>query len=671
MKLLAEWFPYLVDCAASRRVRPFLVTGALAAGSMLLIPAPATPQNPSDLAGMSLDSLLSIPVHSAARYAQAMSEAPAAVTVVTAEEIAAFGYRSLDQVLARAAGFYISNDRNYSYVGVRGFSRPTDYNNRVLLLLNGHTVNESVYGAAPIGDELGLDLSLLDRVEIVRGPVSALYGTSAMFAVINLITAEPLGSGGVVTGEVGESGLVSGSARIHATPSRDRAYLVSAQIGRADGDDLFYPEYAHDGHDGIARGRDWTRYANTFASARFGDLRVHGRLGNREKAYPTAAWGTAFDHPDARTIDRWGQVAGSYDRDLLPGLLLSLNGTFDYYYYRGWYPLPDDGPMFIDATDARRYSMAVQTAWYVSARNRLVSGVTLAHSPRGDYRGWYDGELGFEGDRRFTSLGLYVQDELHLRPWLTLVAGGRIDTESDTDTRITPRASAIVRPASGTTLKFLFGTAFRSPNFYERWIREDAGGVDDLDAEHIETLELVVEQRVSRSATLRVSVFHDHVRDLIDAFEDTTAVDDFNYANLGRVGTEGIEAEFTVTAGHWLIHGAGVVQSAVDRDTDELLSNAPRRVFRVGANGALPYRLHAAVQARAESGRLTLGGDETASFGLVDLTFSHRPRPNLRIYAGMTNALNASYAYPAGVEHQQDVIVQDGRRVRLRMELDW
>ena len=92
------------------------------------------------------------------------------------------------------SGFYLSNDRNYSYLGARGFSRPSDYNNRILILVDGHSVNEGVFGAAPL--ELPIDLTSLERIEVVRGPGSALYGTGAVFGVINLVTR----SGAAISG---------------------------------------------------------------------------------------------------------------------------------------------------------------------------------------------------------------------------------------------------------------------------------------------------------------------------------------------------------------------------------------------------------------------------------------------------------------------------------------
>jgi len=113
-----------------------------------------------DLAGRSLDELLNIKINTAAKYEQTSREAPAAVTIITAEDIKTYGYETLEDVFKSVRGFYTSNDRNYSYVGVRGFSRPTDFNNRILLLLNGHTANEDYHGLALIGTEAEQPLDL-------------------------------------------------------------------------------------------------------------------------------------------------------------------------------------------------------------------------------------------------------------------------------------------------------------------------------------------------------------------------------------------------------------------------------------------------------------------------------------------------------------------------------
>src|SRR5262249_27237518 len=127
-------------------------------------------------------------VYGASKYEQKVTEAPASVTIVTADEIKKYGYRTLADILQSVNGFYVTSDRNYSYLGIRGFSRPADYNTRVLVLQDGHRLNDNVYDEAYIGTESPLDVDLIDRVEIIRGPSSSLYGTNAFLGVINVIT---------------------------------------------------------------------------------------------------------------------------------------------------------------------------------------------------------------------------------------------------------------------------------------------------------------------------------------------------------------------------------------------------------------------------------------------------------------------------------------------------
>jgi outer membrane receptor for ferrienterochelin and colicins len=142
---------------------------------------------------LSLEQLLDVRVDSvygASKYQQRLSEAPSSVSIVTEDDIKKYGYQTLADVLRSVRGLYVSYDRNYSYLGMRGFSRPGDYNGRVLLLINGHRVNDNIYDSAFLGNEFPLDLDLIDRVEVIRGPSSSIYGNNALFGVINIITKQ-------------------------------------------------------------------------------------------------------------------------------------------------------------------------------------------------------------------------------------------------------------------------------------------------------------------------------------------------------------------------------------------------------------------------------------------------------------------------------------------------
>src|SRR4030042_6440423 len=147
-----------------------------------------SPTSP-DLTQLGIEELMEIEVatvYGASKYEQKVTEAPSSVTVITADEIKKYGYRTLADILRSVRGFYVTNDRNYSYVGCRGFARPGDYNSRVLVLVDGHRINDNVYDSVLVGLEFILDVDLIDRVEIIRGTSSSLYGTAAFFAVINI-----------------------------------------------------------------------------------------------------------------------------------------------------------------------------------------------------------------------------------------------------------------------------------------------------------------------------------------------------------------------------------------------------------------------------------------------------------------------------------------------------
>jgi iron complex outermembrane receptor protein len=143
-------------------------------------PTVAPAQEPTkDVTETSLADLANIQVYSASKHLEKTSDAPSSVTVITADEIQKYGYRTLADILRSVRDFYITYDRDYSFVGVRGFGRLGDWNNRVLVLVDGHRINNDVLGQAMLGNEFLVDVDLIDRVEIIRGPSSSLYGAGA------------------------------------------------------------------------------------------------------------------------------------------------------------------------------------------------------------------------------------------------------------------------------------------------------------------------------------------------------------------------------------------------------------------------------------------------------------------------------------------------------------
>lgn len=144
--LSRRWLIRLCAVAWLVGFRPCL---ALAQSATETLPAPSVASGPPS--ELSLEQLLTLEAQSvfgASKFLQRLSEAPSAVSIVTAEDIQRYGWRTLADVLRSVRGFYATDDRSDGYVGVRGFLRPGDYNTRILLTLDGRRLNDSFYDGA-------------------------------------------------------------------------------------------------------------------------------------------------------------------------------------------------------------------------------------------------------------------------------------------------------------------------------------------------------------------------------------------------------------------------------------------------------------------------------------------------------------------------------------------
>jgi hypothetical protein len=149
-----------------------------------------------DLTSLSLEQLLDVSVVGAPKYSQTQGEVAAAVSVITRQEIQAFGWRTLAEALASLPGLYSTYNLQATSIGARGFGLPGDFNTRLLVMIDGIRVNDPTYDAGRFGWDFPLDLDLIERIEFIPGPGGAVYGQNAMLGVVNVITRSGCARGG-------------------------------------------------------------------------------------------------------------------------------------------------------------------------------------------------------------------------------------------------------------------------------------------------------------------------------------------------------------------------------------------------------------------------------------------------------------------------------------------
>lgn len=665
---------YRFDCLTSA-LRSIVALGAIAFAGYARDAAGANTER-LDLVALPIEQLLTLEVYSASKFAQKLSETPTAVSIVTAADIREFGWRTLTDILRSMRGLYVSNDRNYSYLGARGFLRPGDYNTRFLLLVDGNRTNDSVYDQAAIGSEFLLDVDLIERVEYVPGPGSSIYGANAFFGVINVITKRGRDlSGPQVSAEAGNYGSRKLRASYGTRGEHGIEWLLSASSWREDGTDLYFPELDSPGtNNGIARHLDHDRANSVFLKGRGGPFNLSVAHGERTKGIPTASFSQIFNDSRSQTVDTQSMVDAGYHAALTSDAELTARVYWGRYDYQGDYAY-DNPPLGLnhDGARARWWGSEAKLMSTRLTGHKLVLGAEYQHDYRRDqYNFDVDPYLTRLDDRRAgTRKGVYIQDELSLRQDLLLNAGVRYD-HGITGGTFSPRLALIHQATPETTLRALYGRAFRIPNAYEMYYQVQSSGGQkanpELRAEHIRTYELGAEHRISSDLRVVASVFHNAVSDLISQALDP--VDGLlMFRNLSRATARGAEVGFekTWTRGARL-RSSYSWQQTKDSVTGETLANSPRHLAKLNLSAPLPQMpWRTGIEAQYVGRRNTLQG-ATGGYWLSNLTLSSiRLAPGMEASASIYNLFGRRYADPGAEEHLQDAIRQDGRSFRVRL----
>lgn len=616
-------------------------------------------------------------VTAASKQLLSVDQAPASITVVTREEIQAFGYQTLPEALRAVRGLFFTDDRIYTYFGIRGFAPQGDLNTRILILWDGHPVNDVWAGQGFSARDFDVDLNEVDRIEVVRGPASLLFGTGAFFGVINVVPRSRLDRGNV-QGAVGAGGTGGVKARVTGSLGNDEASAILSAAGFTSTG----AELTDLGSAGVVRGLDGERSIGANAKAKYKGLTLTAKWNQRKKQVPTAPLRATVGLAGTEYTDARGFTELRYEQEFFSRLTLTARVAYDASRYRGYYATLDENGERSRSTDSGGgdwLSAEVRGGLFLFEGNRLTLGV------EGQAQFVYQQPAGLDArantTRTFFSATLLDEWQL-FNNRLFLQAGVRVDKYNDIgEFALSPRGAVVARLYESGLSKFVVGRAFRAPTIYELYFND--GGLSQrapapgtLTPEYITTFELEHSHNFTPELRATLGGYYNLIDRLVVLTEENETppgcadgTQCFVYTNASRGLTAlGAEAQLRWQPGRFtLVEGtySFVVLGGPG------LSDAPAYPTHLAsARAMIPLKeglVRLSGQATYQSGRRdAVTGTSFGEALLLNFGLSGDYGP-VRYFAGVQNLLDQRYLLPVVSEVGAGVIPQYGRTFWLEL----
>ncbi|MFT3930063.1 MAG: TonB-dependent receptor [Spongiibacteraceae bacterium] len=656
-----------------------ILAAALFAQAALVSAAASRPQ---DLTDLSLEELMNIEVISTPQFAGRIADLPASVSILTANDIRVYGWRTLADVLRSLRGFNVTYDRTYSYAGVRGLSPAGDPKPRLNILIDGISTVENIYGSVLLGGEFPLDVDLIERIEVVRGPSASVVGGDSMGGVINIITRRGAAlRGSEIAASAGTGEAYSGRTSVGGVTANGIEYLLSANAYNAEGETLKFPDLAPANAD-ISTHNDEERRRQLFAKFSYGAWHAEIIHGKREKTVATGSYGTVFDDPSHREDDTETLAEIGHKLWFDNTTTLSTRIYSGQYAYDGIFPYIYDDLNYYHNRDRARgkwwgSELRVQSNRW--SGHQLMAGIEFIDYYQQDQR---NDDIGFgcigysdspclDDEHNGEKLSVYGQDEIALTDKTRLTLGARLDHTENNEARWSPRVGLVQHTAQAGTFKLLYATAYREASAFEKYysLAEVPSGNPDLDDEFIRSLEGIWEYAIDARSQFSASVYRYTAKNIIAADNDGMN------RNLSTITGRGFEVEFNRS-----LANRTSVRTSYSLQYPELAgerpANAPQHLFKLNANTPIANTAWSSgLEVQATSKRRTEIGTTIAGYAITNLNLIYAPiGQNWEAAFGIYNLFDQEYMDPVALDAYMDPsvtregITQDGRNWRLKFK---
>jgi len=606
---------------------------------------------------------------------QPISRAPSVATVVTSEDIAAIGANDLDEILETVPGLHVSRSPigyNPIYT-IRGIA--TQFNPQVLMLINGIPIT-SAYAGNRSQIWGGMPVENIARIEVIRGPGSALYGADAFSGVINIITKTSTHIDGVQVG-----------ARVGSFSTRD----IWAQYGNTVGD-FKISGYVRRGHTAGHKGKINSDSAtaggnpsNAPGTLNLGRDAIDGRLDisndkwqlragyqRRFNAETGAGVASALDPVGTNYGERINVDLTHRVENFVPDLDVTTQFSYLHLVEKSDLTLFPPGYAFIYTNGLIgnphkwerhfRFNLSAIYSGINDHKFRLGTGTQMDDMYRiRDSNNFADPANVVDVTDTFPFMTphnrrisfVYAQDEWNfIQDWY-LTAGVRQDRYSDFGQTTNPRLALVWETAYNLTSKLLYGQAFRPPSFSELYnnVNPVATGNLDLKPETNETVELAFDWQASSDLHASLSLFRYQMNDIL-SFAPMVGKDYLVAQNTGSQIGRGGEIELVWDAATDLrLSGSYAYQRSIDEATNQDAGNAPRHHVYARANWHFLHQWNLNTQFNYVAGREREADDlrpRIADYHTVDLTLRNRsPESDLSYAFSVRNLFDADAREPS------------------------
>lgn len=673
MIILTRLLPH--PCQGSYISRVHSIRQKIPAYGVLLTSLLASPgQASSHLEEMGLDQLMQIKVTGASKYEQKQSQVAASVSILTQADIKAYGWRTLNEALASLPGLYNTYDRQYHFLGTRGLNPPGDFNSRILVAINGNRINDAVYDQGPTGRDLPIDINLIERIEFIPGPGSAVYGQNAMLGVVNIITRNGSGINGVELSTSYQTPESAFQERITWGKkfSNGTDAMISFSGLQSQGRNHFM-DFGSSGISGTARHMDGEDVKQAAAKITRGPLSFDFNYGNRFKQDPTAGYlsDPLFQPPvsvrDTR-LNTQIQYNDNFANDSLNVMGRLFLGQYQYKqpaHYNGIKTL-STGLGDWHGAELRLLSTALTNhKLMLGFEYQFNTHITQTFQDSGDPAN------NVAVHSSVLRTGVYAQDEWQIIDTLLLTAGLRYDYNQWNGHRLSPRGAAIWQPADKITLKALYGRAQRAPNSFERDYSDRVSQISNpmLHGENIDTFELVGDYRIQPDMNLRGTLYQWYLHHLIIQENLSSGLLQFQQSAT-KITSRGLE----LSADKSWDWGGRLRSSFTLQDaerTGSRLSNSP--LYMAKLNFSIPIHLlgmRVSYEMQYNSKRKNTDGSSTDGYVISNLNLTGNVKwvKGLEASLALYNLAGENYYYPVSDIHWQNSILQDGRSIRFKLD---